>query len=150
MGRASSVLLRRVLIGGGTVIILLTSLLTGDTAHLPGAAGQALRLVAATALFSSAALSLSIHRSYPRKHDVPSDIAELYTDGPYALCRHPYYFFTIVVQASIPGVVLSLPGFLAFLTVLRLRSFWVSVGRFITASGVPPPASPFTLALTYT
>ncbi len=77
-------------------------------------------MLGALTLFTSASLAAAIHRSYPKRHDEPSDIGQLYTEGPYALCRHPFYLLLILVQFSIPAYTLSLWGAIVCLAMLPL------------------------------
>ena len=65
---------------------------------------------------------MRIHGLFPERHDKPSDFPELITWGPYSLCRHPFYFWTIINQLSIPLILGSLPGLVAWLASLP---FWV-------------------------
>ncbi len=65
---------------------------------------------------------MRLHRLFPERHDKPSDFPELITWGPYSLCRHPFYFWTMINQLSIPLILGSLPGLVAWLATLP---FWV-------------------------
>ncbi len=65
---------------------------------------------------------IRLHGLFPEKHDKPSDFPELITWGPYSLCRHPFYFWTIINQLSIPLILGSLSGLIAWLATLP---FWI-------------------------
>ena len=105
-----SVLLRKLVAGLGTVLVVAVSVATMGTLplrDLPRIAGGAL---GAAVLYVSVALATAIHRSYPARHDSPEDVRELFAEGPYELCRHPFYFFAMLAQISLPAALASLPG----------------------------------------
>ena len=107
---ASSTLLRRLVAGLGTAAVLGVSLPTAGTLPLGGPARAAVSAAGAAMLYASVALAAAIHRSFPEKHDTPEDTGVLFTEGPYGLCRHPFYFFTMLAQLSIPLIYASLAG----------------------------------------
>ena len=47
--------------------------------------------------------------------------------GPYKLCRHPFYFFVMVAQISLPTALLSLWGFVVALTFIPLWLYLVKL-----------------------
>ncbi len=65
---------------------------------------------------------MRLHGLFPERHNKPSDFPELLTWGPYSLCRHPFYFWTITNQLSIPLIFGSLPGLVCWLATLP---FWI-------------------------
>ena len=107
---ASSTLLRRLVAGLGTAVVLGASFPTAGTLPLGGLARVAVSAAGAATLYASVALAAAIHRSFPEKHDTPEDTGVLFTEGPYGLCRHPFYFFTMLAQLSIPLTFASLLG----------------------------------------
>ncbi len=105
-----SVVLRRLVAGVGTVTVITISFISVGSLPLRGIIGITTSLTGSVLLYVSIALAAAIHRSYPEKHDSPRDTGTLFTEGPYSLCRHPFYLFLILVQASIPLIFLSFWG----------------------------------------
>ena len=68
----------------------------------------------------SVAAAVAIHGSYPERHDTASDFPELMTEGPYALCRHPFYLSLMGVQVGTFLYMDSFLGLVAFLFTLPL------------------------------
>jgi len=119
---ARSVTIRKLVAGLGTALIIAVSLLTSGSLPLTGLLRIAISTLGATALYISIALALAIHRSYPARHDKPEDIGKLLTEGPYELCRHPLYFFTMITQISIP---LTLASLIGLLVAISLAPAWL-------------------------
>ena len=65
---------------------------------------------------------IRIHGLFPEKHDKPGDFPILLTDGPYRLCRHPFYFWTMMNLLSIPLILGSIPGLILWIAIFP---FWV-------------------------
>jgi len=122
----SSTALRKVVVGAGTAAVVAISIITSGTVHVGRLPAHVLRACGSMALFASASLALAIHRSYPKRHDLPSDFSELLTEGPYRVCRHPFYLLLIVAQFSISLSMLSLWG---LLTAAALIPLWVLLIR---------------------
>ncbi|MCE4620423.1 MAG: hypothetical protein F7C33_05300 [Desulfurococcales archaeon] len=95
-------LMRRLVSGLGTALITAISLLTSNTLPLTRIFRVVTGTFGTTMLYISVALALAIHRSFPGSHDRPEEVGELLTEGPYGLCRHPFYFLVMLAQASIP------------------------------------------------
>ncbi len=57
---------------------------------------------------------IRIHNLFPEKHEKPEDFPTLLTNGPYRLCRHPFYFWTIMNLLSIPLILGSIPGLVSW------------------------------------
>jgi len=70
----------------------------------------------------STLVAYKIHSLYPARHDKPSDFPKLLTDGPYRLCRHPFYASLMINQLSIPLIGNSTMGLLLF---ILLIPFWI-------------------------
>ena len=101
----------------GTALVTIVSILSANTLTkvltflpLAGLIFESIKLVASISFFTSVALASAVHRSFPPKHDEPKDFEMLYTEGPYQLCRHPFYFLLMIIQISIPLIFLSAPG----------------------------------------
>ncbi len=109
---AESTLIRKLVAGPGIALTVIASLLTSGSLPLSGLPEIIVSVIGATILYTSVALASAIHRSYPTRHDRPEDMGELFTEGPYRLCRHPFYFFTMLAQISIPLAFASLIGLL--------------------------------------
>ena len=107
---ASSVRVRRLVAGLGTALVIALSFPTAGTLPVSGLARLIISAIGSVTLYVSVALGAAIHRSYPDRHDEPRDTGRLFTEGPYELCRHPFYLFMILVQFSIPLVLVSAPG----------------------------------------
>ncbi len=129
----SSRALRRIVINVGTALVIIVSTITANSmakalAGLPlgGLVISSIKLVGSIMLFISVALASAIHRSFPPKHDKPEDFERLYTEGPYQLCRHPFYFFLMLIQISIPLIFLSAPGSLLALAFIPL---WYTLAK---------------------
>jgi len=119
---ASSIAIRKLVAGAGTVLVIALSLLTMNTIPLRGVAGKIISVIGATALYIAVTLAVAIHESYPEKHDLPEDFKELLTSGPYELCRHPFYLFIMITQLSIPLALLSIWG---LATSIALTPLWL-------------------------
>ncbi len=111
-------------IGVGSAIIVVAALLTSSTLPLRGLLANVVSVLGAIGLFVSTALAASIHSSYPERHDSPGDFSQLLVKGPYELCRHPMYFFTVIAQLSIPITLLSLWGILVAVAITPL---WINL-----------------------
>jgi len=107
---ASSTRVRKLVAGPGTALVIALSFATAGTLPVNGLSRLVPSAIDSATLYASVTLSSAIHRSYPDKHDKPSDMGRLFTEGPYELCRHPFYLFTILAQLSIPLVPVSAPG----------------------------------------
>jgi len=116
------VTIRKLVAGLGTAVIIAISFFTKNTLPLKGLLTNIIGATGAITIFTSITLALAIHRSYPEKHDQPKDFSELFTKGPYELCRHPFYFFIMLAQISIPFIIFSLWG---VLTALALTPLWL-------------------------
>jgi len=77
-----------------------------------------LSLIGVVIFVISAVVAAKIHSMFPDRHDRPEDFKELITDGPYAYCRHPFYLSLMVNQLSIPIMLTSWPGLLAYMVLL--------------------------------
>ncbi len=119
---ARSVALRKLVAGVGTGLVVTISIALRNTMPLSNVLRCLLSALGSVALFTSVALALAIHRSYPEKHDEPKDMGRLFTEGPYELCRHPFYLFTMLSQISIP---LTLTSFAGLLVALILIPAWI-------------------------
>jgi len=64
--------------------------------------------------------TIRIHNIYPEKHDELSDFPRVITEGPYSICRHPFYAVLIVNQYSIALIGFSLEGLLMSTAMLPL------------------------------
>ncbi len=122
-----SVVLRRLVAGVGTVLVIIVSVLSVGSLPLRGLAGIITSLTGSVLFYVSVALAVAIHRSYPEKHDSPRDTGALFTEGPYSLCRHPFYLFLILIQASIPLIFLSFWGIITLVAFLPLWFLLVRV-----------------------
>ncbi len=107
---ASSTKVRKLVAGLGTALVIALSFPTAGTLPVSGVPRIVLSALGSATLYVSVALGSAIHRSYPEKHDKPLDTGRLFTEGPYELCRHPFYLFMILAQLSIPLVLGSAPG----------------------------------------
>ena len=128
----SSNILRKLVINLGTSLITLISIVTANTMlqalvslPLAGLILRGIKLMGSATLFVSTALASAIHRSFPPKHDRPEDFERLYLEGPYKLCRHPFYFFLMLIQISIPLIFLSVPGLV--MTILLIPAWFILV-----------------------
>ena len=129
----SSRALRTIVINVGTVLVIIVSIITANSIaralaglRSSGLVFSGIKLVGSTTFFISVALASAIHRSFPPKHDRPEDFERLYTEGPYQLCRHPFYFFLMLIQISIPLIFLSAPGLLLALAFIPL---WYALAK---------------------
>lgn len=102
--------LRRLIVGGSLTAATIASILTPGSIHTASLYGHVLEACSTAVLFTSTSLALAIHRSYPKKHDKPSDFEKLFTRGPYKACRHPFYLLLIIATFSLPLAMLSLWG----------------------------------------
>lgn len=123
----SSVTIRKLVAGLGTALIIALSLLTFGTLPLIGLSKVIASAFGAAMLYTSVALASAIHRSYPAKHDKPEDVKELFVEGPYKLCRHPFYLLTMMAQISIALSLASLMGLLTAITLIPLWLFLIRV-----------------------
>ena len=78
-------------------------------------------------MYVSVALASAIHRSFPTRHDKPEDIEELFMEGPYELCRHPFYFFTMLSRISISLTLASLIGLFVAIALIPAWLFLIKV-----------------------
>ncbi|MEB3757122.1 MAG: hypothetical protein GSR79_09760 [Desulfurococcales archaeon] len=68
-----------------------------------------------------------MHRSYPMRHDRPKDMEKLYTEGPYELCRHPFYFFILLAQFMISLTLASLMGLFVTIALIPAWLFLIKI-----------------------
>ncbi len=118
MSSARSVIIRKLVVGLGTTLIVTISILTRGTLPLSGLSKIIVGVVGAAILYISISLALAIHRSYPAKHDKPEDIGQLFTEGPYSQCRHPFYLLVMLAQISTPLTLTSLTGLLVAIALI--------------------------------
>ncbi len=78
-------------------------------------------------LLSSITAAVTIHGSYPDRHDSPYDFSDLLTVGPYSLCRHPFYLSLMGVQVGISLYMDSALGLASF--VLTLPAWYLLMVR---------------------
>ncbi len=119
-------MMRRLLAGLGTALVAAASAWNAGGLPLGGLARAALSAVGAVMLYASVALASAIHRSYPARHDSPGDVGELYTEGPYRLCRHPFYMLVMLAQAAMALTLASPAG---LLVAAALIPAWIALAR---------------------
>jgi len=118
--------LRRLVIPISFTAVGVASLATPGTMPLPPPALYAVRILGAILFVLSGVGCYRIHRTYPKRHDRPSDFPRLMTEGPYAICRHPLYGLLMVNQLSIALTLASLWGLTAFVASIPL---WLALIR---------------------
>lgn len=123
---AKSTTMRKLVAGLGTILVIAVSLPTTSTLPLDNLSKTVTSVLGAILLYTSVALASAIHRSYPEKHDEPKDMGQLLVEGPYELCRHPFYFLTMLAQVAIPLTLTSLTG---LLVALALTPAWLLLVR---------------------
>jgi protein-S-isoprenylcysteine O-methyltransferase Ste14 len=103
---------------GATIVL---SILFQETLPIIGSLGDLLaRLLSGLLILLCLAIAAKIHRSFPKEHARASQFPRLYTDGPYAHCRHPLYLSLIILQFLIAIYMWSLEGLLVWLLTLSL------------------------------
>ena len=122
-----STLLRKLVAGLGTALIIAVSLSTADTLPVNYSFRIIISVFGATVLYVSVALALAIHRSYSMRHDRPKDMKKLYTEGPYELCRHPFYFFILLTQFTISLTLASLMGLFVTIALIPAWLFLLKI-----------------------
>ena len=121
-----SVSLRR-LVNLGTALVVITSIASPNTMPIHNdLIANAVRFIGAALLFTSVALAMAIHASYPERHDKPEDFERLYTEGPYRLCRHPFYSLMMLAQFSFALTFRSLAGLIVSMIMIPL---WLALIR---------------------
>jgi len=110
-----SATLRKIVILASFVVVIGASIAYSGTFPLSGLAARLVRTVAAFMLLASTTLVFAIHSSYLEEHEKPNDFSQLLLEGPYSLCRHPFYLLLIISQLSIAVYSLSLQGLLVFI-----------------------------------
>jgi len=110
-------LLRRFVIAMNYGVTAVFSALRQNTLPFIGSGTYVVKFSAAVLFLASIALAAAIHHWFPERHEKPRDFPRLYTEGPYAYCRHPFYLLLILLQFSIPLYICSMEGVVtAFLT----------------------------------
>ena len=104
--------IRKPVIGLGTLLIIVVSLLTSSTFPFSKLLEILIRAFGATMLYVSVALASAIHRSYPAKHDKPEDIGKTIYRRTLLTVSSPILFFTMLTQISIPLALASPIGLL--------------------------------------
>ena len=110
--------LRRLVMSVNYGATIMSSIFFQVTLPIVGLLGGVLaRLCSGVLILVCLAAAVKIHRSLPKEHERASQFPRLYTQGPYAHCRHPLYLFLIILQFLISIYMWSLEGLLvSFLT----------------------------------
>jgi len=111
---------RKIVMNVSFTIVIGVSLLFDDSILLPRLIALLVRALAASALFASVTLASIIHDYYPKKHDKPEDFPSLIQEGPYSLCRHPFYFLLVALQICVAVYFLSYQALISSILVLPL------------------------------
>ncbi|MEB3756275.1 MAG: hypothetical protein GSR79_05395 [Desulfurococcales archaeon] len=118
---------RKLITSLGTTLVIFVSLLTNDSLHLNGLPRILVGVTGATMLYTSVSLALAIHRSFPTRHDNPEDLDKLFEEGPYELCRHPFYFLIIITHISISLILSSIIGLFATIILIPGWLFLIKI-----------------------
>ena len=100
--------------------ITTVSVFFSNTIVIPSPWSTVARFISLIVFLLSVVGMICIHRMYPEKHDRPSDFPRLLQEGPYALCRNPFYGLTMVNQIAIARLFLSLEGVALFIVLIPL------------------------------
>ena len=118
----SSTSVRKVIVLVSYLLVTAISFICSDTLIISTPINTILRLVGITLFILTLISAIRIHSIYPEKHDKPLDFPELITNGPYSICRHPFYGVLILNQYSIALTLLSLYG---LIITTALLPFWL-------------------------
>lgn len=111
-----SIIIRRILFPVSYIVMIICSLNGSRLLVLQ----PALTIFGGLLFIYSLMQMIRIHSLFPEKHEKPEDFPILLTNGPYRLCRHPFYFWTIMNLLSIPLILGSIPGVVSWTAVFPL------------------------------